>query len=90
MKLWDKIIGCCIMTMHCLALFFTSEFFNQKNSMTAIPHPPYFYVSLTEMIEVDPQVVLNTLKEHGFQDAFTKLPEALEMVHMREKGLLRG
>jgi hypothetical protein len=53
--------------------------------MTVIPHPPYFFLfpqlkvklkghhfDTVEVIEVDSQVVLDTLNEHHFQDAFKK------------------
>jgi hypothetical protein len=51
--------------------------------MTVIPHPPYFslfprlkiklkglHSDTIQVIEAESQAVLNTLKEHDFQDAF--------------------
>jgi predicted helicase len=43
----------------------------------------------TEVTEAKSQAVLNTLTEHDFQDAFKKMAEALGMVHMRGRGILR-
>jgi hypothetical protein len=56
-----------------------------KTNMTVIPHPSYFPLFLrlkiklkglhfdtTEVIKTESQVVLNTLIEHDFQDAFKK------------------
>jgi hypothetical protein len=43
----------------------------------------------TEVMEAESQVVLNTLTELNFQDAFEKKAEALGTVHMRGRGLLR-
>jgi hypothetical protein len=53
--------------------------------MTVIPHPPYFSLSpqmkiklkghsfhTIEVIKAESQVVLNTITEHDFQDAFKK------------------
>jgi hypothetical protein len=53
--------------------------------MTVIPHPPYFplfprlkiklkgcHFDTVEVIDAESQVVLNTLIEHDFQDAFKK------------------
>jgi hypothetical protein len=66
------------------ASFLTREFLTKINMTIVITHPPYFSVSLIEdKIERPPYCynlgdggriagVLNTLTEHGFQDAFTK------------------
>jgi predicted helicase len=40
------------------------------------------------VIGAESQMVLNTLTEHDFQDAFKKNTEALGTVHTRGKGLL--
>jgi hypothetical protein len=53
--------------------------------MTLVPHPPYFslfprmkidlkgrHFDTTGVIEAESQVVLNTLTEYDFQDAFKK------------------
>jgi hypothetical protein len=71
--------------------------------MTVIPHPSYVspfprlkinltaqHFDTTEAIEAQWWVVLNTLKEHDFQDAFKKMAEELGMVHTSERRLLRG
>jgi hypothetical protein len=42
------------------------------------------------MIETKLQVVLNTLKEYNFQDAFKKMAEVVGMVHMHRRRLLQG
>jgi hypothetical protein len=41
-----------------------------------------------EVMEAELQVVLNTLTEHDFQDAFRKMAESLVMVHTCGRGLL--
>jgi hypothetical protein len=41
-----------------------------------------------EVIKVESQAVLNTLREYYFQDAFKKLAEALGTVHTCRRGLL--
>jgi hypothetical protein len=54
-----------------------------RNNITIVPYPSYFslfpqlklklndrYFDTTEVIEAESQAVLNTLTEHGFQDAF--------------------
>jgi hypothetical protein len=43
-----------------------------------------------EVIEAELQTVLNTLTEHGFQDAFKNMAEVLGTVHTLGRGLLRG
>jgi hypothetical protein len=79
----DKRTVCYILTTHRLTLPFPLGNFRQKNNMTVVPHPPYspdlaqdFSVSRhfgkVEVIEAESQAVLNTLAEHGFQDAFKK------------------
>jgi hypothetical protein len=68
--------------------------------MTIIPCPPYFsllpkletklkgcHFDIIEVIETEPQTVMNTLTEHGFQGEFKK-GEALGTVHMHGRGLL--
>jgi hypothetical protein len=42
------------------------------------------------VIEAEPQVMLNTLTEHDFQDAFKKITELLGTVHMCGRGILQG
>jgi hypothetical protein len=42
------------------------------------------------VIEVESQVVLITLTELEFQDAFKKMEEAIGTVHTRGRGLIRG
>jgi hypothetical protein len=61
--------------------FFTREFLTKRN-VTVIPHPLYFSVfpienktgsrhfDTIEVIEAETDAVLNTLTEHGLQDAF--------------------
>jgi predicted helicase len=46
------------------------------------------YFGKNEVIEAESQAVLNTLREHGFQDAFKKMGEVLGMVHMGGRRLL--
>jgi hypothetical protein len=46
------------------------------------------YFDITEVIEAESQVVLNTLTEQNFQDAFKKRAESLGMVRMHGRGLL--
>jgi hypothetical protein len=54
--------------------------------MTVIPHPPYFspfsklkiklkghHLDTVEVIEAEPQTMLNTLIDQDLQDAFKKL-----------------
>jgi hypothetical protein len=41
----------------------------------------------TEVLKTELQMVLNTLREHGFQDAF-KMAKALGMVHMHGRVML--
>jgi hypothetical protein len=55
-----------------------------KSNITVVTHPSYFSVSSTEdklkdrhfdtieVIEAEARAVLNTLTEHGFQDAFKR------------------
>jgi hypothetical protein len=65
--------------------FFTREFFFTKNNMAVVPHLPYFslfprlklklkgrHFGTIDVIEAESQAVLNTLTEHGFQDALKK------------------
>jgi hypothetical protein len=67
---------------HTVSHFFTREFLTKRN-MIVVPHPTYLslfhqwniklrddYVGTTEVIQAEPLVVLNTLTEHTFQDAF--------------------
>jgi hypothetical protein len=42
------------------------------------------------VIEAESQEVLNTSREHDFQEAFKKMAEALGTVHTHGRGLLRG
>jgi hypothetical protein len=44
-----------------------------------------FLAILTQLAES--QVVLNTLKEDDFQDAFKKIVEAVGSVHIHKRGL---
>jgi hypothetical protein len=54
-----------------------------KRNTTVVPHPPYFslfprlkikvkgrHFFTIEVMEAESQAVLNTLREHAFQDAF--------------------
>jgi hypothetical protein len=72
--------------------FFIREFFYQKQH-DCRPHPTYFplfsrlktklksrHFDTTEVIEAEPQAVLNTLTEHGFQDTL-KTADELGTVH---------
>jgi hypothetical protein len=71
-------------------------------NMTVVLLPPYFSVSsiedkterrqfyTAEVIKAESQVVLNTLTEHDFQDAFKEMAEALGTVHTCGRGLFRG
>jgi hypothetical protein len=46
-----------------------------KNNMTVVPHLPKLkcrHFDNIKMMETESQVVLNTLTEHNFQDAFVK------------------
>jgi hypothetical protein len=75
--------------------FSTREFFT-KNNTTIIPYPSYFSVfpclkiklnsrhfDTTEVIEAKSQMVLNTLIDHGFQDALKTMAEALGRLNKR-------
>jgi hypothetical protein len=42
----------------------------------------------TEVIEAESQVMLNTLTEHDFQDAFKNMSEALGTMHTHGRVLL--
>jgi hypothetical protein len=42
-----------------------------------------------EVIEKESQEMLNTFTEHDLQDAFKKMTELLEVVHMCARGLLQ-
>jgi hypothetical protein len=44
----------------------------------------------TEVTEAESLVVLNTLTEHDFQDAFQKMAEALIIVHMHRMVIILG
>jgi hypothetical protein len=69
--------------------------------MTVVPtHPTFLFLRLkvkvkgrhfdtTEVIEIESQVVLNTLTEHGLKDVF-KMAETMGMVNTRGRGLFRG
>jgi predicted secreted protein len=39
-------------------------------------------------MEAESQVVMNTLPEHDFQDAFKKMAEVLGMVHMSRRACM--
>jgi hypothetical protein len=73
-----------------------------RSNMT-VPHSPcisLFYqlkiklkgrhFDTVEVIEADSQAMMNTLTEHDFQDALKKKRQALETVHNRGRGPLRG
>jgi hypothetical protein len=62
--------------------FFNTEFL-AKNKMAAVPNPPHIslfpqlktklkgrHFDTTEVMEAEPQAVLNSLTEQNFQDAF--------------------
>jgi hypothetical protein len=70
--------------------------------MAVVSRPPFFslfnrlkmkfrgrHFDTSEVIEVESQVVPNTLTRHYFQDVFKKMAEALGMMHTRGRGLLR-
>jgi hypothetical protein len=69
--------------------FFTRELFTKSN-MIVIPCPPYLpdlapcyfcryhHSETVEVIEAESQVMLNTLTEHGFQDAFKRWQKCWE------------
>jgi hypothetical protein len=42
MNLGNKRTDCCITTMHCLTLPFSTGNFFTKNNMTVVPNPPYY------------------------------------------------
>jgi hypothetical protein len=48
------------------------------------------HLNTTEVIEAESHSVLNTLREHDFQDAFKEMAEGLGTVHSRGRELLRG
>jgi hypothetical protein len=79
--------------------FLTRELLTKYN-MTVVLHPPYFslfphlkiklngrHFHTIELIEALSQVMLNTLTEHDFQDAFEKWQKHWEW-YMRAKELL--
>jgi hypothetical protein len=79
----DKRAGCCITTKHRLTRPFSQGNFLTKNNLTVVPHPPYFSLfprlkiklkgsqfDTIGVIRIESQAVLNTLTEHGCQDAF--------------------
>jgi hypothetical protein len=80
----DKGTGSCITTTHHSVLPFSPENFLPKTKWLWSPtHPtilfPRFKIKLKgshfdtiEVMEAESQAVLNTLTEHGFQDAFKK------------------
>jgi hypothetical protein len=70
---------------HTVPHFFSTRKFFTKANMTVVPHPPYSslfprlkiklkgrHFHTTEVSEAKLQAVLNTLKEHDFQDTFKK------------------
>jgi hypothetical protein len=71
-----------------------------KNNLTVVPPTPPSSVSLiqdkterppfgtVEVIEAEPQAVLNTLTENTASRMHLKMAEALGTVHMRGRGLL--
>jgi predicted helicase len=46
------------------------------------------HLDTTEVIAAESQVILNTLTEHNFRDAFKNMSEALGTVHTHRRGLL--
>jgi hypothetical protein len=82
--------------------FFTGKFLT-KNNTTVIPHPPYFSLfsqlkmklegrqfDTIEVIEAESRVMLNTLTEHNFQDAFYKWQNYWEWCIRVEWGYIKG
>jgi hypothetical protein len=82
--------------------FFTGKFVI-KNNWIVVPHPPYFtlfprvkikpygrHFDTVEVIKVESQVVLNTLKEHNFQDAFKKWQKCWESYIIMEGDYFEG
>jgi hypothetical protein len=67
--------------------------------MIVVPHPPYFslfsqltiklkgpHFDTTEVVDPESQAVLNSLTEHGFQDAFKEWLERWERCIYERKG----
>jgi hypothetical protein len=82
--------------------FFIGEFLT-KNNMTVVPHPPNFSLffqlkiklkcrpfDTTEVIESELQMMLNTLTEHDFHNAFKKLQKCWEWCICMEGGYFGG
>jgi hypothetical protein len=72
-----------------------------KNNITVPTHPTFLFPQLKiklkgcnsdtiEVIDTESLVMLNTLTEQGFQDAFTKMAESLGTAHTSRWGLLQG
>jgi hypothetical protein len=73
-----------------------------KNNVSIVSYPPYCslfprlkiklkgrHFDTSEVIEAESQEVLNSPREHEFQDAFKKMSQTPRTVHMRGIGLLR-
>jgi hypothetical protein len=61
--------------------------------MTVVPHPFRLkrrHFDITEVIEVEPQKVLNTPTEHDFQNAFKKLQKHWELCIRAERDCFEG
>jgi hypothetical protein len=54
------------------------------------PNVRYHRFDTVVVIKAESQAVLNTHAEQDFQDAFTKLTQAVGMAHMCGRGLLQG
>jgi predicted helicase len=50
----------------------------------------FFDIKGIEVIKAESQVVLNTITEHDFQDAFKRMAEALGKMYTGGRGLIRG
>jgi hypothetical protein len=66
-----------------------------KNNMAVVPHPFYFSLTPAAILTQMRRSRQNrrwcwTLTKHSFQDVFTKIAEALVMVHMWGREVLRG
>jgi hypothetical protein len=94
----DKRTGCCITITHHLTLPFSPG-----NFLIFVLHPPYFYLfprlkikikshhfDTIEIFEAGVQVVLNTLTQHDFQDAFKKWQKCWEWCICVEGDYFKG
>jgi hypothetical protein len=90
----QELAGCCITTMHHLTLLFHQGIFDQKQRDCHLPPTLLSSVFPIEkkledhhfdrikVTEAESQIVLNTLTEHDFQDAFKKSQEHWDGTYM--------